>query len=77
MKKIQRLILSPEKSYNLPMYAAKLASQYERHSCKEPKSSIPKYTTNVVYFLDVSTSEGEETPESSSSEVSMTKSIAT
>jgi len=53
-----------------------MASQYERHGCKEPKCSIPKYAANVVHFLDVSASEGEEMPESSSSEVSMTKSTA-
>jgi len=77
MKKIRILILSPEKSYNPPMYVAKMASQYKRHGCKEPKRSIPKYAANVVHFLDVSASEGEETPESSSSEVSMTKSTTT
>ena len=77
MKKIQRLILSPEKSYDLPVYAEKMASQYERNGCRQPKPRIPKYAANVVHFLDVSASEGEETPESSSSEVSMTESTAT
>jgi len=77
MKKIRRLILSPEKSYDLPVYAANMASQYERHGCKEPRRSVPKYAANVVHFLDVSASEGEETPESSASEVSMTESTAT
>ncbi len=77
LKKIRRLILSLVKSYNLPMYAEQMASQYERHGCKEPTPRIPRYSANVVHFLDVSASGGEETLESSSSDVSMTESIAT
>ena len=77
MKKIRRLILSPEKSYDLPVYAEMMAAQYVRNGCREPKPHIPKYAANVVHFLDVSAFEGEETPESSVSEVSMTESTAT
>ena len=75
MKKIRRLILSLEKSYDLPVYAEMMAAQYEGHGCREP--SKPKYATNVVHFLYVSASEGEETAEESSSEVSITNSTAT
>ena len=77
MKKIRRLFLSPEKSYDLPVYAKMMAAQYERHGCREPKPSKPKYAANLVHFLEVSTLEGEETAKSSSSEVSMTNSTAT
>ncbi len=77
LKKIRRLILSPEKSYDLPVYAEQMASQYERNGCREPTPCIPKYSANVVHFLDVSASEGEETPESSASEVFVTESTAT
>ena len=72
VKKIPRLILSLEKSYDLPVYAEMMAAQYERHGCGEPKPSKPKYATNVVHFLELSASEGEESASSSSSEVSMT-----
>ena len=77
LKKIRRLILSLEKSYDLLVYAKKMASQYKRYGCKEPKPRTPKYVTNVVHFLDVSASEGEETLESSSTKVSMTESTTT
>ena len=76
-KKIRRLILSPEKSYNLLVYAKMMAAQYERHGCGGPKPSKPKYAADVVHFLDVSAAEGEETAEESSSSVSMTNSTAT
>ena len=76
-KKIRRLILSPEKSYDLPVYAEMMATQYERHGCRGPKPSKPKYATDVVRFLDVSASEGEDSVEESSSLVSMTNSTAT
>ena len=76
-KKIQRLILSLEKSYDLLVYAKMMAAQYERHSCGQPKPSKPKYATKVVQFLEVSAFEDEETAESSSGKVSMTNSTAT
>ena len=73
-KKIQRLILSLEKSFDLLVYAEMMATQYERYDCGGPKPSKPKYATDVVHFLDVSAAEGEETVEESSSLVSMTNS---
>ena len=76
-KKIRRLILSAEKSYNLPVYVEMMAVQYERHGCEGPKPSKPKYAADVVHFLDVSASEGEEIAKESSSSVSMTNSTAT
>ena len=76
-KKIRRLILNPEKSYGLPVYAEMMAAQYERHGCGGPKPSKPKYATDVVRFLDISASEGEDSAEESSSLVSMTNSTAT
>ena len=75
-KKIGRLILNPEKSYDLPVYAEMIAAQYEQHGCGGPKPLKPKYATDVVHFLDVSATEGEETTEESSSLVSMTNSTA-
>ena len=72
VKKIPRLIPSPEKSYDLPVYAEMMAAQYERHGCGEPKPSKPKYAANVVHFLELSASKGEESASSSLSEVSMT-----
>ena len=76
-KKIRRLILSPEKSYDLPVYAEMMTAQYEQHGCRGPKPSKPKYAADVVCLLDVSASEGKETAEESSSSVSMTNSTAT
>ena len=70
--RIPRLIPSPEKSYNLPVYAEIMATQYEQHGCRDPKPSKPKYASNVVRFLELSAFEGEESASSSSSEVSMT-----
>ena len=72
VKKIPRLIPSPEKSYDLPVYAEMMAAQYERHGCGESKPSKPKYAANVVHFLELSAFEGEESASSSLSEVSMT-----
>ena len=77
VKKIRRLIPSPEKSYDLPVYAEMMAAQYEQHGCGEPKPSKPKYAANVVHFLELSAVEGEESASSSSSEVSMTNCTAT
>ena len=70
--RIPRLIPSPEKSYNLPVYVEIMAAQYEQHGCRDPKPSKPKYASNVVQFLELSASEDEESASSSSSEVSMT-----
>ena len=76
-KKIRRLILSPEKSYDLPVYVKMMAAQYERHGCRGPKPSKSKYAADVVHFLDVSAEEGEETADESLSSVSMTNSTTT
>ncbi len=57
------------------VYAKKMASQYKRYGCKEPKPRTPKEVTNVIHFLDISASEGEETLESSSTKVSMKEAI--
>ena len=70
--RIPRLIPSPEKSYNLPVYAEIMVAQYEQHGCKDPKPSKPKYASNVVQFVELSASEGEKSASSSLSEVSMT-----
>lgn len=70
----RRLILSPEKSFVLPVYAEQIALHFEKFGCSKPKKRIGTYALNVFEFLDISASEGNETSESSPNDDSGTES---
>ena len=76
MKKRRRLILSPEKPFDLPVYAEQLASACAEFGTSKPKQRKPSYALNVLNFIDGSASEGRETSKSSSDRDSATKSTA-
>jgi hypothetical protein len=76
-KKRRRLILSPEKSFDLPVYAEQLASAFADFGTSKPKRRTPSYALNVLQFIDGSASEGRETSDSSSDKDSATESTAT
>jgi len=77
VKKIQRLILSSKKSFDLPVYAEQLASAFAEFGTSKPKRRIPSYVLNVLQFIDGSASEGGETSDSSSDKDSMIESTTT
>jgi hypothetical protein len=77
LKKKRRLILSPEKSFDLPVYAEQLASAFQEFGTSKSKRRNPSYALNVLQFIDGSASEGRETSNSSSDIDSATESTAT
>ena len=77
VKKRRTLILSPEKSFDLPIYAEQLASAFADFSPCKPKRRTPTYALNVLQFIDGSASEGRETSDSSSDKDSATESTTT
>jgi hypothetical protein len=77
VNKRRRLILSPEKSFNLPVYAEQLALAFAGFGTTEPKCRKPSYALNVLQFIDGSASEGKKTADSSSDKDSETESTAT
>ena len=76
VKKRRRLILSPEKPFELPIYAEQLASAFAKFGTSKPKQRKPSYALNVLNFIDGSASEGRETSESSSDKDSSIESTA-
>ena len=76
-KKNRRLILSPEKSFGLPVYAEDLATAFAKFGTAKPKRRKPSWAFNVLQFIDGSASEGRETSDSSSNIDSATESTAT
>jgi len=76
-RKIRRLILSPEKPFDLLVYAKQIACAFAEFGCKETKRKKNLYALNVLEFIDGFASEGRETSESSNSEGFVTESTAT
>jgi len=77
MKLKQRLILSLEKLFKLPIYTKQVASMFAKFGTKKTKHYKPTYALNVLPFIDGSASKGRETSNSSTDEDSMTESTAT
>lgn len=77
VKHRRRLILSPEKSFELPVYAQQMASAFAEFGTSKPKHRKPTYALNVLDFIDRSASEGGDTSDSSTSEDSVAESTAT
>jgi len=72
-----RLILSPEKSFELPVYEEQMASVFVEFGTSKPKHRKTTYALNVLDFIDGSASESGETSDSSTSEDSMPESTTT
>ena len=60
----QNLLISPEKTFELPMYAKQMASSFMDFGCSKPKCRKDAYVVAVLQFIDGSASEGRESSES-------------
>lgn len=67
------LLLSPVKSYDLPVYAEKMTLAFAEFGCSKPKANRKKYDGNVLQFIDGSATEGRESLDSSTTEDSMSE----
>jgi len=72
----ESLFISPEKTFELPVYAKQLASAFADFGCSKPKRCKDTYALNVLQFIDGSASEGRESSESSTGSDFATKSTA-
>ncbi len=77
MMKNQSLLCSPEKPFQLPIYAEQIASAFVDFGCSKPKRKKETYALNVLEFIDRSASEDRETSDSSTNEDSTDESTAT
>ncbi len=77
ISKKQSLLISPEKPFELPIYAEQLASAFADFGCSKPKRCKDTYALNVLQFVDVLAFEGSESPESSTGSDSSSDSAAT
>ena len=60
----QNLLISPEKSFELPVYANQMATAFEEFGCSRPHRRKDAYAIAVLQFIDGSASEGRESLES-------------
>ena len=70
--KNQNLLISPEKTFELPVYANQMASAFTESGCCKPQRRKDTYAVDVLQFIDGSASEGRETSESSGDSESST-----
>ena len=70
--KNQNLLISPEKTFELPVYANQMASAFAESGCCKPQRCKDTYAVAVLQFIDGSASEGRETSESSGDSESST-----
>ena len=61
----QNLLISPEKKFELPVYAKQMASSFADFGCSKPKRRKDGYAVVVLQFIDGSALEGRESSESS------------
>ena len=61
----QNLLISPEKTFELPVYAKQMASSFADFGCSKPKRRKDAYAVAILQFIDGSASEGRESSESS------------
>jgi len=61
-------LFNPEKSYDLLVYAKKMALAFAKFGSKKQKRCKDTYTLNVLQYVDVSASERRENSESSVAE---------
>ena len=68
----RNLLISPDKTFELPMYTKQMASSFAEFGCSKPKRHKDGYAVAVLQFIDGSASEGRESSESSGYSESMT-----
>ena len=68
----RNLLISPEKTFELPVYAKQMASSFAEFGCSKPKRRKDGYAVAILQFIDGSASEGRESSESSGDSDSMT-----
>ena len=68
----RNLLISPEKTFELPVYAKQMASSFAEFGCSKSKRRKDGYAVVVLQFIDGSASEGKESSESSGDSDSMT-----
>ena len=68
----RNLLISPEKNFELPVYAKQMASSFADFGCSKPKRRKEAYAVAVLQFIDGSASEGRESSESSGDSESTT-----
>ena len=61
----QNLFISPEKTFELPVYAKQMASAFVDFGCSKPQRCKDTYAVVVLQFIDGSASKGRESSESS------------
>ena len=66
------VLISLEKTFELPVYANQMASSFADFGCSKSKRRKDGYAVVVLQFLDGSASEGRESSESSEDSDSMT-----
>ena len=60
----QNVLISPEKTFELLVYANQMASAFTESGCSKPQRCKDAYAVAVLQFIDGSASEGRETSES-------------
>jgi len=65
LMKTQSLLLSPEKSFHLSVYAEQMASAFAEFKCSKPKRCNDIYTLNILDYIGGRASDGRKTLESS------------
>ena len=68
----RNVLISPEKTFELLVYANQMASSFADFGCSKSKRRKDDYAVAVLQFIDGSASEGRESSESSEDLDSMT-----
>ena len=68
----QNLLINPEKTFELPVYANEMANAFAESGCSKPHRRKDAYVVAVLQFIDGSASEGRESTESSGDSESST-----
>ena len=68
----QNLLISPEKTFELPIYANQMISAFAESDCSKPQHHKDAYTIAILQFMNGSTSKGRESSESSGDSKSTT-----
>ena len=66
------LLISPEKNFELPVYANQMASAFAESGCCKPQRRKDAYAVAILQFIDGSALKDRETSESSGDSESST-----
>ena len=61
----KNLLISPEKTFELPLYAKQMARAFADSGCSKTQRRKDAYAVAILQFIDGSASEGRESSESS------------